>query len=540
MSIEKKLLILNNIKLPIDASWEEAFSVAERRLSKAIRLKEKPIYRIYRKSVDARKKNDIKFVYSVAVEGDFDNISPQALSLIDASFDKSTELMFDYGVEEMDGRPLIVGTGPAGLFAGLVLAENGYAPILLERGGSIKERIASVKKFKSTRILDTDCNIQFGAGGAGTFSDGKLITRINDSLTSYVLKRLVEFGAPKDILYLAKPHIGTDILSNVVDRILERIKQLGGEILYRTTYLDSDFSNKKVTFAKTSNGNIKLGALILAIGHSARDTYETLINNNLSIEAKNFSVGMRVEHLTENIDKAMYGDFAGNEALGHAEYGLSWNTKVRGVYTFCMCPGGEVVPATSEQLGVVVNGMSNHSRSGRNSNSAVVCSVFKEDFGGSAQSAIEFQRNIERKAFLAGGGDYSAPFITVGDFLNNKLGSMPKSVVPSYMDGAVRNANPYDYLPGFVCDNLKNALLNFDKKINGFAHDEAILTGAETRTSAPIRILRDNTTYLALGYDNVYPVGEGAGYAGGITSASIDGLRIALSLMERYKPLKLG
>lgn len=540
MSIEKKLLILNNIKLPIDASWEEAFSVAERRLSKAIRLKEKPIYRIYRKSVDARKKNDIKFVYSVAVEGDFDNISHQALSLIDASFDKSTELMFDYGVEEMDGRPLIVGTGPAGLFAGLVLAENGYAPILLERGGSIKERIASVKKFKSTRILDTDCNIQFGAGGAGTFSDGKLITRINDSLTSYVLKRLVEFGAPKDILYLAKPHIGTDILSNVVDRILERIKQLGGEILYRTTYLDSDFSNKKVTFAKTSNGNIKLGALILAIGHSARDTYETLINNNLSIEAKNFSVGMRVEHLTENIDRAMYGDFAGSEALGHAEYGLSWNTKVRGVYTFCMCPGGEVVPATSEQLGVVVNGMSNHSRSGRNSNSAVVCSVFKEDFGGSAQSAIEFQRNIERKAFLAGGGDYSAPFITVGDFLNNKLGSMPKSVVPSYMDGAVRNANPYDYLPGFVCDNLKNALLNFDKKINGFAHDEAVLTGAETRTSAPIRILRDNTTYLALGYDNVYPVGEGAGYAGGITSASIDGLRIALSLMERYKPLKLG
>jgi uncharacterized FAD-dependent dehydrogenase len=280
------------------------------------------------------------------------------------------------------------------------------------------------------------------------------------------------------------------------------------------------------------------GALILAIGHSARDTYEALLSTRLSIEAKPFSVGMRIEHLAERIDRAMYGDFAGHPALGHAEYSLSHNTKVRGVYTFCMCPGGTVVAAASESGGVVVNGMSERSRDGKNSNSAVVCSIFKEDYGAKPQLAIDFQRSIERAAFSAGGGDYSAPFCTVGKFLGHTLENRIGGVHPTYMEGKrLCYAAPESYLPAFVADNIRSALLSFDKKIEGFASSDALLTGAETRTSAPIRILRDPITRLALGYKNLYPGGEGAGYAGGITSAALDGIHIAISLMERFAPI---
>jgi uncharacterized FAD-dependent dehydrogenase len=262
-----------------------------------------------------------------------------------------------------------------------------------------------------------------------------------------------------------------------------------------------------------------------------------MINRGYSLTAKPISVGMRIEHLKSEIDEAMYGDFAGNEALGAAEYNLSYDTKNRGVYTFCMCPGGEVVPAASEEGGVVVNGMSGSRRDGKNSNSAVVCSIFPEDFGKSPKEAIEFQRKIERKAFLAGGGGYSAPIITVGDFLSDKLVSEPTKVLPSYRDGEfTKLASPYEYLPDFVCNSIKGAILSFDRKIKGFASSYAVLTGAETRTSAPIRILRDNETRLLFGSDYIYPCGEGAGYAGGITSAAIDGLKTALAVIKRFKP----
>jgi uncharacterized FAD-dependent dehydrogenase len=277
------------------------------------------------------------------------------------------------------------------------------------------------------------------------------------------------------------------------------------------------------------------GALILAIGHSARDTYKTLISSGYNVVAKDFSVGMRIEHKTEDIDRAMYGDMAGDPLLGHAEYTLSHNTKVRGVYTFCMCPGGEVVAATSECGAVVVNGMSNSRRSGRNSNSAVLASVFKSDYGNTPYSAIEFQKKIERAAFVAGGSDYRVPLITVGDFLSDKLSAEPKRVMPTYMDGAYKLARPEQYLPSFATDAIKRALLGFDKKISGFAASDAVLSGAETRTSAPIRILRDNDTRLAVGYENLYPAGEGAGYAGGITSAAVDGIKTAISIIGKYK-----
>ena len=531
-----KRIIVNNIKLPTDASIQEAFSVSESRLRRAGIKLDGANFRTYRRSVDARVRDDIKFVYSVLVTAVFSNLNEKTLASAGASVDKTEKPIPVFGNEKLNGRPVVVGSGPCGLFCALMLAENGYAPIVIERGGSVTERIAAIEKFKKSRILDTDTNIQFGAGGAGTFSDGKLVTRINDGMSAYVMEKFVEFGASEEILFAAKPHIGTDVLCKIIDKMVARIEQLGGEVRFHTTFLNANFSMQNITEIHTNNGKIETGALVLALGHSARDTYETLISRDLKIEAKNFSVGMRIEHLAESIDKGMYGKMAGDKNLGHAEYALSHNTKERGVYTFCMCPGGEVVAAASEIGGLVVNGMSESRRDGRNSNSAVVCSIYREDYGCDPRAAIAMQRKIERAAFVAGGSDYSAPIITFGDFADGKLSREPSAVLPTYMDGkGVKLASPYDYLPAMVCDSIKDAIFSFDKKIHGFADRNAVLTGAETRTSAPLRILRDNDTRLAFGYGNLYPAGEGAGYAGGITSAAIDGIRTALAIMKKYK-----
>ncbi len=537
MSLNTRAFIVNNIKLPINASFEEAFSVAANRFKKIHCDMNDAKFSIYKKSIDARNKKDIKFVYSISVTGTFPKISSSKFKEYDiCELDLIAAPKIDFGNEIMKFPPLIVGSGPCGLFAALLLAENGYKPTLIERGGSISERNERVNDFYTNYRLDSETNIQFGAGGAGTFSDGKLITRINDPYSLYVMNKLVDFGAPKDILYAARPHIGTDILAPIVEKIIEKIKVLGGKVLFHTKYIDSTTING-ITVAKTNAGDIPYGALVLAIGHSARDTYATLIDNGYKIEAKPFSVGMRIEHLADDIDKAMYGDFAGHKALGHAEYNLSHNTKERGVYTFCMCPGGEVVAAASEVGGVVVNGMSRHKRNEKNSNSAVLCSIFKEDYGNTPRGAIEFQRMIERAAFNSCGGDYSAPIITAGDFINGVCVNEPTRVCPSYMNSThTRLCSPEKYLPGFVCDSIKNALLNFNHKISGFASSDAILTGAETRSSAPIRILRDSDSRIAFGTDNIYPCGEGAGYAGGITSAAIDGIKTAITIMKRFKP----
>ena len=541
MSLNTRIFIVNNIKISVNASHEEAFSVAERKLKRLnVNLKNAK-FSIFKKSVDARRKNDIKFVYSVAVETYSEKNTDFVKKDCDvAILNTHTEPDVSFGNEFMSAPPLIVGSGPCGLFAALMLAENGYRPVIIERGGSIQERESAVARFNSSQILDIDTNIQFGAGGAGTFSDGKLITRINDPFSSYVLKKLVDFGAPKEILYAARPHIGTDVLAPTVERIISEIERLGGKILYHTKYISSVNGYGK-SYAVTNKGDIPYSALILAIGHSARDTYQNLLESGFCIEAKPFSVGMRIEHLSCDIDRALYGDFAGHHNLGHAEYNLSYNTKERGVYTFCMCPGGEVVAAASEVGGVVVNGMSLHKRNGNNSNSAIVCSIFKEDYGNTPQKAIEFQRNIEKAAFIAGGSDYRAPMITVGDFLSNKCSTEPYKVIPTYMKtGKTKICSPYEYLPNIVCDSIKNALIDFDKKINGFTAPYAVLTGAETRTSAPVRILRNTETRIALGSDNVYPCGEGAGYAGGITSSAIDGIKTAIAIMKRYNPIICG
>lgn len=537
MSLKARVLIVNNIKLSLNASIDEAFSFAKRRL-RSVGIDTNNIsLRIYKKSIDARNKNDIKLVYSVRADvySDIDENIIKANFISELQEQSLPELT--PGDEPMSSRPLIVGAGPSGLFSALLLARMGYSPIIIERGGSISERREAVERFKKFGILDINSNIQFGAGGAGTFSDGKLVTRVNDPLANYVLETFVEFGAPSEILYQAKPHIGTDILSRVIDNIINEIVRLGGEIRYHTSYLETKYKGGEA-YANTTSGEIKYGVLILALGHSARDTYEMLIDRGYHIEPKQISVGMRIEHKRAMIEYALYGENSGHPNLKHAEYNLSHNTKERGVYTFCMCPGGEVVAAASEENTVVVNGMSEHARNGINSNSAVVCSVFKEDYGNSPIKAIEFQRKIERLAFIAGGSNYSAPIITVGDFLNGTLTKEPYDVFPSYRGGSfTKLASASDYLPCFVNSAISNALLDFDKKIKGFASSGAILTGAETRTSAPIRILRDSNTRLAIGKDNIYPVGEGAGYAGGITSAAIDGIKTAMSVIKRYKNL---
>ena len=528
----KKSILVNGISLPVRAQEADALKEARRRLRGVHLLSNDVELSVFRRSVDARRKDDIRFVYTVLAKGGFRGALPSNADFSELSEDTPK---LSFGAKPMDGRPLIVGAGPSGLFAALLLAENGYRPILIERGGSVAERRAAVADFYATRKLNTETNIQFGAGGAGTFSDGKLVSRVKDPLSNYVLRRFVEFGAPEDIMKLAKPHIGTDVLSVVVENMLSAIIRAGGEVHYHTALTDIRCLGSSFAVAVTSKGEIPFGALILAIGHSARDTYRMLLSHSFAIEPKPYSVGMRIEHLQEDIDRALYGSYAGDPVLGPAEYTLATDTKTRGVYTFCMCPGGEVVAATSINEGVVTNGMSYHARSGKNANSAVLCTVFKEDYGATPERAIAFQEGIERAAFLAGGRDYSAPIVTVGDFLEGKASNEPSKVMPTYMNGGVRIASPESYLPAFAVEGIRRALGTFARKIEGFNAPYAVLSGAETRSSAPVRILRTEKR-TALGHANVYPIGEGAGYAGGITSASLDGVRTALAIMEEYKP----
>ena len=535
--------IFDGIALSPDTPEENAIGEISRKMSRAgIPIRDCRLD-ICKKSVDARKKSDIKLVYSVRVafDGGEGEKYRQKLERIGARAMEIDSLELNFGKADMGARPLVVGMGPAGMFCALLLAENGYRPIIIDRGDSVTDRVESLSRFYSEHKLDTESNIQFGAGGAGTFSDGKLLTRINDPKCSYVLETFKKFGAPDEVTVKAKPHIGTDVLRVVVDNILSHIEELGGEVIYRCRLDGIDENSDGTVTAHTTRGDICCGVAVLALGHSARDTYAMLIKGGFAIVPKPISVGVRIEHRRADIEEALYGDMAGYAALGAAEYALSDTKGERGVYTFCMCPGGEVVAAASEEDSVVVNGMSSYARDGVNSNSAVAVSVRVEDFceveGNLALGAIEFQRKIERSAFAAGGGGYAVPVQTVGDFLSGTTGTYPSRVMPTYMNGEnFKVASIDDVLPDFVCRSLRYGLTSFDKKIRGFAVSDALLSAAETRTSAPVRILRGEDM-SALGKERIYPCGEGAGYAGGITSAAVDGIKVAISLMSKYRPI---
>lgn len=485
-------------------------------------------YKIIKKSIDARKKNDIKYCISVCAALNNEQVLIRKKHL--TVFVEKQSCMPKKSVSS-SFRPVVCGFGPAGMFASLFLAYAGLKPIVIERGGTVDERMTANSEFISTGKLNTKTNIQFGEGGAGTFSDGKLTTNIKDPRIYTVLKELYDCGAPEEILYLSKPHLGTDNLCKIVKNIRKKVVSMGGEIRFNTCLTDLILQNNRIIGIETDKGSIETDRLIICAGHSARDVFEILKKHNASMEQKPFSIGVRIEHKQDAISYAQYGEFY--KVLPPADYKLvNHLDNGRSVYSFCMCPGGTVVAAASEENRLVVNGMSNFSRNGQNANAAILCSVTPDDFeSDDILSGIDFQQKYEESAFKLGGGNYVAPAQLVGDFLSDKPSSQCGSVVPSYPIG-VKWGSIKECLPDFAVDSIKKSLPEFDKKINGFATADAVLTGVETRSSSPVRVLRDDKyTSSILG---VYPCGEGAGYAGGITSAAVDGLRVAEQI---YKEL---
>ncbi len=531
------MLRITNIKMNINHTEDELYS----KIAKVLKTNKKNIKKLtlMKKSIDARKKSEIFFTYTVNVVVDNEEKYINNKNII-----KVVEEKYTVDKIKSNDRPIVVGSGPAGLFCGLILAKSGLNPIILERGSDVDKRLEDIEKFKQTRELNVDSNIQFGEGGAGTFSDGKLTTGINDKRIREVLKEFVEAGAPEEILYMAKPHIGTDKLITVVKNIRKKIERLGGEVRFNSKVVDFIISNDCIEGVEVVNveERYKLFSkqVVVATGHSARDIFETLYKHNINMTAKPFSVGVRVEHKQSFINKNQYGDESKVKYLGSAEYKLNTHLENgRGVYSFCMCPGGKVVPASSEKGRMVVNGMSNYLRNEDNANSALLVSVTPEDFkevlnlkDENPLSGMLFQRMLEEKAFELGGGNYNAPCQLVGDFLNDKVSTKFGEVIPSY-EPNVTFCEIKEIFPEFIVQSLKEGLLSFDKKIKGFANSDAVLTAVESRSSSPVRINRDedyNSNIIGL-----LPVGEGAGFAGGITSASVDGIKCAEKIINFYR-----
>ncbi|MEG2929998.1 MAG: hypothetical protein RR846_10690 [Oscillospiraceae bacterium] len=499
----------------------------------ALQLNEKEIKDIFihKVSVDAR--GIIKFVYSVAVVlADETQESVFVEKSKDITVKKQSPLVVAKGEKPLEKSPVICGFGPAGLFCALILARQGFKPVVLEQGEDMDSRIETVERFCKSAQLNTRSNIQFGEGGAGTFSDGKLTTRIGDERCDFVTDTLIEFGAPQEIKLVAKPHIGTDKLALVIKNIRKEIVALGGSVLFNTKLADINIKDGKIQEVVLENGTIATEVLVMATGHSARDTLFMLRDKGVNISAKPFSVGVRIESLQSEIDKGLYHCMAGHAALPKGEYQLSTKIKNRGVYTFCMCPGGTVVAAASEENALVTNGMSRHARDGKNANSALVVSVTPQDFGNDFTKAVEFQRDLERKAFALGGGGYKAPAQTVDSFISGTGKLNIKTVQPSYPIG-VTEAKLATILPPFIASGIRGGIAAMNGKLKGFATDDSIMTGVETRTSSPARIDRDDSYQSNIW--GVYPCGEGAGYAGGIMSAAVDGVRIAQQISSEYK-----
>lgn len=528
---------ISGLKLLVD----EDQSKLEKILLKKLNISKKDLlgYKIFKQSLDARKSSEIFFTYIVDADLRDEEIFLKKIS--NRSIKPTPDLQYHYvqtGSEKMEFRPLIVGSGPAGLFAGIILSEMGYRPVILERGSEVDIRVKTVKKFWDEGVLDPECNIQFGEGGAGTFSDGKLTTLINDKRHRKVLEEFVEAGAPAEILYYYKPHIGTDKLRSVVKNIREKIISLGGEVRFNRMVSDIILDGNEVAGVYVNGGErIDTSVILLAIGHSARDTFAMLHGRGVKMVQKPFSVGVRIEHPQDCIDLAQYKEKAGSPKLGPADYKLAYHaSNGRSAYTFCMCPGGVVVAASSEEGCVVTNGMSEYSRSGTNANSALLVGVGPGDYGSSHPLAgVEFQRKWERKAFIAGGGNYKAPAQLLEDFMDGRFSINQGIVSPTYTRG-VQFTDLNGCLPGYVIDTIKEAIPVFDQKLRGFALPDAVMTGVETRSSSPVRIIRNENFEASVG--GLYPAGEGAGYAGGIVSAAVDGIRAAEAIASKYMPAK--
>ena len=521
------MLRLNAVSVPLDHTEEDI----RRSALSALRVDGSRLrsLRVVRRGVDARGRPPVFILTLEADVADEDQVlpSPHIVKVPDAPAQVPSSSW-------KGPRPVIVGTGPAGLFAALVLARSGARPILLERGRAMEERIQDVGRFFSDGSLDPASNVQFGEGGAGTFSDGKLHTLIHDALCRRVLREFVACGAPEEILVDAKPHLGTEVIRGVVVKMRRAIQEAGGEVRFQNRVSDLLLDGGRLAGIRVNDSDeIQSPVALLAVGNAARDTFEMLLRRGVALAPKPFSVGVRIEHLRALIDRAQYGPFAGHPRLGAADYKMSRRTSGgRGAYTFCMCPGGVVVAGASEPEGVVTNGMSWSARDAANSNSALMVGVDAKDFGGDDPLAgVTFQRTLERKAFAAGGGGFRAPIQTVGDFLAGRPTKSLGDVSPSYRPG-VTPADLRECLPAFVVESLQEAIRAFDRRLQGFAMSGAVLTGVETRSSSPVRVIRDERGQTNIA--GLYALGEGAGYAGGIMSSAVDGLRTAEALLAEH------
>lgn len=524
---------ISELRLPLDGKSEDLKEQAAKRL----RIRKNAIrsLRMVRKSVDARRKNDVHFICTVEVDCLLTKM-PRARGVA-----KADPYRYKLPIcKPLQQRPVVVGFGPAGMFAALILAQAGQRPIVLERGSCVEQRQKQVAAFWNEGVLNSECNVQFGEGGAGTFSDGKLNTGTKDPRIRKVLEEFVGAGAPPEILYEAKPHIGTDRLPGTVKGIREQILSLGGEILFNTRMTallqkNGHIIGIEVYGPSGSTGRLETSHVILAVGHSARDTFEELFHSGVPMQPKPFAVGARIEHPQSLIDAAQYGQFAGHPALGAADYKLAVHLKNgRGVYTFCMCPGGQVVAAASESGRLVTNGMSRYARDGQNANAALLVGVGPEDFGAEGPLAgMAFQRKLEEAAFRLGGKKYRAPAQRVEDFLAHRPSSQFGDVRPTYRPG-VTPCSLDECLPPVITDSIREGIRQMDTRLRGFALPDAVLTAVESRSSSPVRILRgeDGQSPTLAG---LYPCGEGAGYAGGIVSAAVDGIKCAEKILACAK-----
>lgn len=515
------MIKITNIKIKADLSDDELFE----KIYKKYKINKNDVTerRIIKKSIDARNKADIFYNYSVELECKNEN------KIKNVQIVKKEEPFKIIVNRKSSKRPVIIGAGPAGLFSALTLAQNGIKPIIIEQGKTVDERKKDVEEFQKTGKLNTLSNVQFGEGGAGTFSDGKLTSGIHNPLCKTVLKEFYNFGAPEQILYINKPHIGTDNLINIIRNMRNEIIKLGGEFLFNEKVTDFEFENSKVT-AVICGKRIETDTVILAIGHSARSTFEKLYEKGVKMEKKNFSIGVRIEHKQSMINKSQYGEIT-KLKLPPAEYKMAYHGENRSCYTFCMCPGGTVIASSSEPETIVTNGMSVYARNGKNANSAVLVNVTPNDFKGeSPLEGMYFQKDLEQKAFKLGGSNYNAPIQRFEDFENNVKSTHIGEIKPTYKPG-VTLSNLNEILPDFISKTLIEGIKYFDKSIKGFAHPDAILTGVETRSSSPVQITRNENKQSNI--KGLYPCGEGAGYAGGIMSAAVDGIKCAIAVLTQ-------